>query len=87
MAKKTQVERKHSHCADLLMQDYGIPKEHRIAVCEAIDKIYEQISLIHCIIIASVRGYAPLPETDDLKRLLETLQTHPPKYHAPPPSS
>ncbi|PIR84300.1 hypothetical protein COU16_01750 [Candidatus Kaiserbacteria bacterium CG10_big_fil_rev_8_21_14_0_10_47_16] len=77
--KGTQVEWDHGHCADVLMDDYRISKEHRVVVCEEINKIYTQRSLIHCVIIASVRGFLPLLETDELKSFLETLQTRSPK--------
>ena len=75
--------RTHSHCADVLMDDYGIAANHRVAVCKEIDKIYTQISLIHAVIIAGVQGWAQVPETADLEAYLETLKTHTPKNQNP----
>ena len=79
--KDTKLEKIHGHCADVLIEDYGVPYEHRPLICEEIDKIYLQISLIHCLIIASVRGWRPVPATDDLKALLERVKGHKPKNH------
>lgn len=73
--------RMHSHCADVLMEDYGIPPEHRVEICREIDKIYYHISVIHDVIIASIRGWAPIPQTDALKAILEGLKTHEPENH------
>lgn len=75
------VEWHHGHCADVLMGDYGIRKELRREVCREIDKIYMQRTMIHCTIIASVRGWEPDPVTDELKKYLSEHQRHPPKNH------
>ncbi len=85
------VEEAHGHCADLLMGDYGIPKEFRSEICEEIDKIWIQNTMIHCVIAWSVRGWSPSPATNSLKALLEKLKTHPPLNQKPsggtPPNS
>jgi hypothetical protein len=81
--KETEVEKLHGHCADLLMDDYGIQKEFRAEICEEIQKIWKQYSMIHCLIIISVRGYQPNSATRPLERYLQNYQTHPPKNHNP----
>lgn len=77
------LEKTHGHCADVLMDDYGIPKQMRREVCGEIDHIYEQISLIHCVVIAGVRGWQTIPQTRALRAFLVQHQTHPPKHHNP----
>lgn len=85
MAKKkrieTEVERTHGHCADVLMSDYGIPKEMREEVCEKIAQVWRQNTMIHSLIISSVRGYQPHPATRALGYYLRQHGTHEPKHH------
>ncbi len=74
--EETEVESQHGHCADVLMSDFGIPKEMRIQVCEEIAKVYKQCTMIHCIIIASVRGFQPHGATRMLEGFLGEHSTH-----------
>ena len=80
---ETQVEKEHGHCADALMFDYGIPRHMRVEVCEELAKLWWQLTMIHDVIIASVRGWRPVPGTEDLKIFLSERQTHSPKNHKP----
>lgn len=80
LAMTIQLETYHGACADLLMHDYGVPPRHRHAVLSAIQAIYDQRVLIHAQIVASVRGYSPLPHTQNLQTLLSSLSTHPPLF-------
>lgn len=80
-SKQTQNEKDHGHCADELMRDYDIPRSMRAAVCDEIAQIYRQGSIIHCVIITSVRGYRPMPQTRSLKNFLEQNATSRPKNH------
>jgi hypothetical protein len=74
-----KVEKIHGHCADVLMGDYGVPKGLRVQVCKEIEKVWEQNTMIHCMIIFSVRGYLPHSCTDSLKLFLEKHKTQEPK--------
>ncbi len=76
----SEVERHHGHCADLLMSDFGIPNKMRIQVCEEIAKVWTQVTLIHCMIIWSVRGFQPLAATRSLELFLHQHKTHEQKY-------
>ncbi len=81
---ETEVERYHGHCADMLMDDYGIPKSVRIEVCEEIAKVWVQSTMIHSLIIWSVRGYQPHSATNGLKNFLQQHAGYPePKNHKP----
>ena len=82
-AKKTEAERTHGHCADVLMKDYGIPKELRASVCEEIAKVWVQNTMVHCLIITSVRGWQPSNATRGLQYFLMGNQTHSPLNHKP----
>ena len=78
---ETEVEKTHGHCADLLMSDYRIPKDRRVQVCEQVAMIWRQNTMIHCLIIASVRGYQPHPATRGLSHFLDQHATQQPKNH------
>lgn len=78
-----EVELIHGDCADVLMLDYGIPTELRIEVCEHIAKIWAQNTMVHCLIIASIRGWQPQTSTRSLENFLREHQSHPPKNHRP----
>lgn len=78
---ETEVERTHGHCADVLMSDYGVPKGMREEVCRKIAGVWQQNTMIHCLIISSVRGYQPHPATKGLEHYLRRHGTHEPKNH------
>ena len=80
---ETEVERAHGHCAQVLMSDYGIPKSMHQEVCEEIAKLWKQGSMIHCVIITSIRGWQPVSGTNGLKYFLEQHQGYSPKNHKP----
>ena len=79
----SQVEKDHGHCAGVLMSDYGIPKSMHKEVCEEIAKLWKQGSMIHCVIISSIRGWQPRSGTNGLKYFLAERQGHSPKNHKP----
>lgn len=75
-AEETEAERDHGHCADLLMSDFGIPKTMRKEVCEEVAKVWKQNTMIHCLIISSVRGFQPHGATRGLEHFLHRHATH-----------
>ena len=79
--KETKVESDHGHCADVLMSDYGIPRKFRVQTCKEIAKVWKQFTMIHCLIINSVRGWQPNSATRGLEYFLVQHQTHEPKNH------
>jgi hypothetical protein len=81
----TQVERTHGHCADELMKDYGLPKNLHVQVCEQIAGVWKQNTMIHSLIIWSVRGYQPHAATRGLEVFLREHATHEPKNHKQTP--
>ena len=87
--RETEVERAHGHCADVLMNDFGIPKAMRKKVCENVAKVWKQNTMIHCLIIASVRCYQPHAATRKLESFLRKHATREQKHrnHAAPRQS
>lgn len=77
---ETEAERTHGHCADVFINDFGIPKTMRKEVCEKIAKVWKQNTMIHCLIISSVRGYQPHPATRGLQVFLERHATREQRY-------
>jgi hypothetical protein len=75
------LEQHHAHCADFLMNEYGVEKEHRRAVLDLIQDIYDQGHMFHDMIIHGVRGYMNLPQTDTLKQFLEAHKTKEPLHN------
>jgi len=80
---ETKIEQDHGHCADVLMDDYGIRKGLRIEVCEEIARAWQQETMFHDLIIASVRGWRPRPSTEPLEAFLQKHRTHSPKNRKP----
>lgn len=76
-------EQTHGHCADVLIADFGVPKKLRPQICDEIAKVWVQGSLIHCVIILSVRGFDPHGATRSLELFLEEHKTHPQKNRNP----
>lgn len=76
---ESDVERTHGHCADVFLEDFGIPKEMRKEVCEEVAKVWQQVTMIHCMIIMSVRGFQPHPATRSLEIFLKRHATRPQK--------
>ncbi len=74
--RETPLQARHGHCADVLMTDFGVPKDMRERICEEIDKIYVQVSMVHCMIIWSVRGFQPNAVTHSLEQILSAHATH-----------
>ena len=77
---ETQNERFHGDCADELMRDFGVPKEMREQVCEEVAKVWKQVTMVHCLIIASVRNYQPHTATRGLEIYLAQHATHEQKH-------
>lgn len=77
---ETEAERTHGHCADVLMGDFGIPKDMRDAVCQEVGKVWKQNTMIHCLIISSVRGFQPHAATRGLEYFLQEHATHEQKH-------
>lgn len=78
--EESEVERAHGHCADLLMSDFCIPKQMRKEVCEEVARVWKQNTMIHCLIIASVRGFQPHSATRGLQYFLEKHATREQKH-------
>jgi hypothetical protein len=78
------LEQKHGHCADFLMNEYGVPKLQRAGVLNEIDAIYDQGQMFHDIIIHGVRGYVRTSRTAQLKSFLEQHATKKPQYNKQP---
>jgi len=87
MARKkrveTQAERTHGHCADVLMSDFGIPKDMRDEVCQQIGRVWVQNTMIHCLIISSIRNYQPHAATRGLEAFLQRHATQEQKHRKP----
>ena len=77
---ETDAERTHGHCADVLMSDFGIPKDMRDAVSQEVGKVWKQNTMIHCLIISSVRGYQPNAATNGLEHFLRMHATQEQKH-------
>ncbi len=82
---ETENERRHGHCADELMKDFGIPKSMRPQVCDEVAKVWKQVVMIHSSIIWSVRGYQPHQATRSLEHFLNQHATHEQKNRKPEP--
>jgi hypothetical protein len=73
-------ELNHKACVNLLMNEYGIPKEHRQEVMNEVKRIWDPVRMPHFVIIRSIRGFVPVAATRSLENFLERNQTHPPKH-------
>ena len=80
MAKKPKRESWHVACAKLLMDEYGLNKDLLDEVIQRIEAIYHNVDMPHFVIIRSIRGFVPIPQTRTLQYFLERNQTHPPKH-------
>lgn len=80
---ETEDERVHGHCADVLMNDFGIPKEMRAEVSTEVAKVWKQNTMIHCLIISSIRGFQPHGATRGLETFLRRHARHEPKHQKP----
>lgn len=70
----------HKACVDLLMNEYGVRKEHRAEILNEVMRIWHAVSMPHFVIIRSIRGFAPMAQTRTLEGLLERRKTHEPKH-------
>lgn len=78
--KESEIEQAHGHCADVFIADFGIPKGMRKHICDEIAKVWKQNTMIHCVIIASIRGYQPRAATRGLQMFLERHATREQKH-------
>jgi hypothetical protein len=78
--KKPATYWRDSSCAKLLMDEYGVPKDKLYEVIGLIAAIYDHLRMYHSIIILSIRGFTPVPETQALENFLELHRTHPPRH-------
>lgn len=80
MAKKPKREPWHVACAKLLMDEYGLSKDLLDEVIDRIVAIYDNVTMPHFVIIRGIRGYALVPQTEELESYLELHKSHPPKH-------
>lgn len=73
-------ELNHKACVDLLMNEYGVKKEHRPAILTEVLRIWHPERMPHFVIIRSIRGFMPVGVTHSLEMLLEQHKTHEPKH-------
>lgn len=73
-------ELNHKACVDLLVNEYGIPKEYRSEIMNEVKRIWHPERMPHFVIIRSIRGYLPVSATRNLETFLDSHKTHEPKH-------
>lgn len=78
---RSPTYRRDIACARLLMDEYGVPKDKLDGVLDHIARVYDCVRMPHFVIVRSVRGFLPIPQTRPLENFLEQHKTHPPKHN------
>lgn len=68
----------HKACADVLMKDFGVPREKILEVIALVKEIYDADGFAHCLIILSVGGFKESRRTLKLKYFLQEHGTQQP---------